>query len=159
MKHLSLRPLAIYIFCLLLASCKSDNLPTEQFVLAKLNEEIKPPLIYKDLKKMDGKRSNQMGEDVYWMKYQMKLAAATDLHTFTKRGFVGMDTLYIADSDSPFLKKIAHDIQATNNYNKQFGEFTTSYKEINAIKKGETIKEVVGGINFRKTDSGWVRMK
>jgi hypothetical protein len=134
-------------------------LPTEQFVLAKLNEEIKPPLAYKDLKKIDDKRSNQMGEDVYWMKYQMKLAAASDLHVFTKRGFVGMDTLYIADSDSPFLKKIAHDIQATKDYNRQFGEFTTSYKGINPIRKGEMIKEVVGGINFRKTDSGWSRMK
>ena len=70
-----------------------------------------------------------------------------------------MDTFYVADSDSSFLKKIAHDIQATNNYNKQFGEFTTSYKEIKAIKKGEMIKKEIGGINFRKTDSGWVRMK
>ena len=54
---------------------------------------------------------------------------------------------------------IADDIHKTEKYNKQFGEFTTSYKEINAIKKGETIKEVVGGINFRKSDSGWVKMK
>ena len=70
-----------------------------------------------------------------------------------------MDTFYVADSDTSFLNKIAHDIQATKNYNKQFGEFTTSYKEINAIRKGETIKEVVGGINFRKTGNGWIKMK
>ena len=70
-----------------------------------------------------------------------------------------MDTFYVADSDTSFLKKIAHDIQATKDYNKQFGEFTMSYNEINAIKKGETIKEVVGGINFRKTENGWVKMK
>lgn len=70
-----------------------------------------------------------------------------------------MDTFYVADSDSSFRKKIAHDIQATNDYNKQFGEFTTSYKEINSIKKGETIKKVAGGINFRKTENGWDKMK
>jgi hypothetical protein len=159
MKYFTLPSLAFYIFCLVLASCKSKALPTEQFVLTKLNEEIKPPLTYKDLKKIDDKSSNQMGEDVYWMKYQIKLAAGSDLHVFTKRGFVGMDTFYVADSDTSFLNKIAHDIQATNNYNKQFGEFRTSYKEIKAIKKGEMIKEEIGGINLRKTDSGWVRMK
>jgi len=100
-----------------------------------------------------------MGEDVYRMKYQTKLVAGSGLQVFTKRGFAGMDTFYVADSDSSYLKKIAHDNQATKDYNKQFGEFTTSYKEINAIKKGQTIKEVVGGINFRKTENGWVTMK
>ena len=134
-------------------------MPTEQSVLVKLNEEIKPPLAYVDLKKIDDKRSNQMGEDVYWMKYQTKLVAGSDLQVFTKRRFAGMDTFYVADSDTSFLKKIAHDIQATKDYNKQFGEFTTSYKEIKTIKKGEMIKEEIGGINLRKTDSGWVRMK
>jgi len=159
MKYFTLSSLALCVFCLLLASCNTDSLPTEQSVLVKLNEEIKPPLAYKDLKKIDDKRSNQMGEEVYWMKYQTKLVAGSDLQVFTKRGFSGMDTFYVADSDTSFLNKIAHDIQATNNYNKQFGEFTTSYKEINAIKKGEIIKEVVGGINFRKTENGWIKMK
>ena len=93
------------------------------------------------------------------IKYQTKLVAGSDLQVFTKRGFSGIDTFYVADSDTSFLKKIAHDIQATKDYNKQFGEFTMSYNEINAIKKGETIKEVVGGINFRKTENGWVKMK
>ena len=93
------------------------------------------------------------------MKYQTELVAGSDLHVFTKRGFSGMDTLYVADSDSSYLKKITHDIQATNHYNKQFGEFTTSYKEINAMKKRQTIKEVIGGINFRKTENGWIKMK
>lgn len=159
MKYFTFSSLALCVFCLLLASCNTDSLPTEQIVLAKLNEEIKPPLTYADLKKIDDKRSNQMGEDVYWMKYQTKLVAGSGLQVFTKRGFAGMDTFYVADSDTSFLNKIAHDIQATNNYNKQFGEFTTSYKEIKAIKKGEIIKEEIGGINFRKTDSGWVKMK
>ena len=159
MKYSTFSSLALCVFCLLLASCNNDPLPTEQFVLAKLNEEIKPPLTYADLKKIDDKRSNQMGEDVYWMKYQTKLVAGSGLQVFTNSGFAGMDTFYVADSDTSFLNKIAHDIQATNNYNKQFGEFTTSYKEIKAIKKGEMIKEEIGGINFRKTDSGWVRMK
>ena len=134
-------------------------MPTEQFVLTKLNEEIKPPLAYKDLKKIDYKRTNQMGEDVYWMKYQAKLVAGSDLQVFTKRGFGGMDAFYVEDSDSSYLKKIALDIQATNDYNKQFGEFTTSYKEIDPIKKGETIKEVIRGINFRKSENGWVKIK
>ncbi len=159
MKYITLPSLALSIFCIFLASCNNDSLPTEQLVLGKLNEEIKPPLVYSDLEKIEDKRSNQMGEDVYWMKYQTKLIAGSDLQVFTKRGFSGMDTFYVADSDTSFLNKIAHDIQATNNYNKQFGEFTTSYKEIDPIKKGETIKDVVGGINFRKTDNGWVRMK
>ena len=159
MKHFTLSSLVICFFCIILTSCNSNPLPNEQFILAKLNEEIEPPLAYKDLKKIDDKRSNQMGEDVYWMKYQTKLIAGSDVHVFTKRGFSGMDTFYVADSDTSFLNKIAHDIQATNKYNKQFGEFTTSYKEIKAIKKGEMIKEEIGGINFKKTDSGWVRMK
>ena len=159
MKYFTLPSLAFYLFCLLLASCNNDPLPTEQFVLAKLNEEIKSPLAYVDLKKIDGAKSNQIGQDVYWMKYQTKLVAGSDLHVFTKRGFAGMDTFYVADSDSSFLTKIAHDIQATNNYNKQFGEFTTSYKEIKAIKKGEMIKEEIGGINFIKTEKGWNKMK
>ena len=126
MKYSVVPSLALCIFCLLLASCSTNSLPTEQFVLTKLNEEIKPPLAYRDLKKIDEKSSNQMGEDVYWMKYQTTLVAGSDLQIFTKRGFAGMDTFYVADSDSSFLKKIAHHIQATNNYNKQFGEFTTS---------------------------------
>ena len=159
MKYLKSTPFALYVFCLLFCSCKSDPLPTEQFVLAKLNEEIKPPLAYQDLKKIEDKSSNQMGDDVYWMRYQTKLVAASDLQVFTKRGFSGMDTLYVADSDSSSLKKIAEDIRKTNDYNKQFGEFTTSYKEINSIKKGGLIKEVVGGINFRKTENGWIKMK
>ena len=159
MKYLKLSFLPIYIFCLILVSCKSDSVPSEQFVLDQINQVIKPPLHYQDLKKIDDKRSSQMGEDVYWMKYQTKLVAGSDLQVFTKRGFSGMDTFYVAGSDTSFLNKIAHDIQATKDYNKQFGEFTTSYKELNPIKQGETIKEVVGGINFRKTDSGWVRMK
>jgi len=95
MKYFTLPSLALCVFCLTLASCKSDPLPTEQFVLAKLNEAIKPPLAYKDLKKIDDKRSNQMGEDFYWMKYQTKLVAGYDLHVFTKRGFSGMDTFYV----------------------------------------------------------------
>lgn len=158
MKYLKLSSLPLF-FCMIVVSCKSDSVPTEQFVLAQINQGIKPPLHYEDLKKIDDRRSNQMGEDVYWIKYQSKLVAGSDLQVFTKRGFSGMDTFYVADSDTSFLKKIAHDIQATKNYNKLFGEFTTSYNEINAIKKGETIKEVVGGINFKKSDSGWVKMK
>jgi len=43
------------------------------------------------------------------MKYQTKLIAGFDLHVFTKRGFAGMDTFYVADSDSSFLKKITYD--------------------------------------------------
>ena len=126
MKYFTLPSLALCVFCLTLASWKSVPLPTERFVLTKLNEEIKPPLTYKDLKKIDDKRSNQMGDDVYWMKYYTELVAGSDLLVFTKRRFSGMDTFYVADSDSSYLKKITHDIQATNNYNKQFGEFTTS---------------------------------
>lgn len=159
MKYLKLSALPGYLFCLVFFSCKSNSVPTEKFVLDQINQNVKLPLHYEDLKKIDDKRSSQMDEDVYWMKYQTKLVAGSDLQVFTKRGFSGMDSFYVADSDTSFLKKIAHDIQATNDYNKQFGEFTTSYKEINAIKKGEIIKEVVGGINFRKTDSGWVRMR
>ena len=70
-----------------------------------------------------------------------------------------MDTFYVADSDSSYLKMIADDIRKTEKYNKQFGEFATSYKEINQIKKGETIKELIGGINLKKIDNGWVKMK
>jgi len=158
-KNLQSAFIAIFVFSLLLFSCKSDPVPTEEFVLAKLNEEIKPPLAYQDLTKIDSKRSKEMGEDVYWMKYKAKLIAKSDLQVFTKRGFSRMDTFYVADSDSSYLKMIADDIRKTEKYNKQFGEFTTSYKEINEVKKGETIKEVIGGINLKKTENEWVKMK
>jgi len=65
MKYFALPSLALCVFCLLLASCNTDSLPTEQFVLAKLNEEIKPPLTCVDLKKIDGAKSNEMRQDVY----------------------------------------------------------------------------------------------
>jgi len=159
MKNLQSAFIALFVYCLLLFSCKSDPVPTEGFVLAKLNEEVKPPLAYQDLTKIDSKRSKDMGEDVYWMKYKTKLIAKSDLQVFTKRGFSGMDTFYVADSDTSYLKMIADDIRKTEKYNKQFGEFTTSYKEINEIKKGETIKEVIGGINLKKTENEWVKMK
>ena len=131
----------------------------EEFVLAKLNEEINPPLAYQGLTEIDSKWSKEMGEDVYWMKYKTKLIAKSDLQVFTKRGFSQMDTFYVADSDISYLKMIADDIRKSKKYNKQFGEFTTSYKEINEIKKGETIKEVIGGINLKKTENGWIKLK
>ena len=154
MKYLQSASFVLCVFCLLLYSCKSDPPPTEEFVLAILNEEVKSPLAYQDLKKIDSKRSDIMDEEVYWMKYKTKLIAKSNLQVFTKRGFSGMDTFYVADSDSSYLKMIADDIRKTEKYNKQFGEFTTSYKEINEIKKGETIKEVIGGINLKKTENG-----
>ena len=87
MKYFTLPSLALCVFCLLLGSCNNDPLPTEQFVLVKLNEEIKPPLAYNDLKKIDELKSNQMGQDVYWMKYQTKLVAGSDLHVSLKEDF------------------------------------------------------------------------
>ena len=92
MKNLQSAFIAIFVFSLILFSCKSDPVPTEEFVLAKLNEEVKPPLAYLDLTKIDSKRSKEMGEDVYWMKYKTKLIAKSDLQVFTKRGFSRMDT-------------------------------------------------------------------
>jgi len=138
--------LSRFIFCVYCSFPVKVILCQPQKLFGQIKCRVKPPLAYQGLKKIGSKRSNQMGEDVYWMKYQTKLVAGSGLQVFTKRGFAGMDTFYVADSDSSYLKKIAHDIQATKDYNKQFGEFTTSYKEINAIKKGQTIKEVVGGI-------------
>ncbi|MDQ2719402.1 MAG: hypothetical protein M3Z26_06515 [Bacteroidota bacterium] len=159
MKYFTLPSLYIYLLSLVFASCNTNDLPNEQFVLTTLNNEIKPPLAYTDLKKIDGLKSDQLGQDVYWIKYKVKLVAGNDLHVFTKRGSAGMDTFYVADSDSSFLKKISNDINATTNYNKQFGEFTSSYKKIKAFNKGDLIKEEIGGINFIKTEKGWNKMK
>ena len=49
---------------LLLSSC-SSNLPSEQLVLKSLNETVKVPLEYVDLKKIDEKKNNETGKDVY----------------------------------------------------------------------------------------------
>jgi len=68
MKYLKLSSFPLFFFCMIVISCKSDSVPTEQFVLAQINQGIKPPLHYEDLKKIDEKRSTQMGEDVYWIK-------------------------------------------------------------------------------------------
>ena len=122
-----------FVYCL--HPCNNDPLPNEQFVLAKLNEEIKPPLTYVDLKKIDEAKSNQMGQHVYWMKYQTKLVAGSDLHVFTKRGFSGMDTFYVDDPDSSYLKKITHDIQATNNYKNSLANSQLPIKKLKRLKK------------------------
>ena len=150
----------IYFCCLLclLSSCGSD-MPSKQLVLKSLNETVKPPLEYADLKKIDEKNGNDNGKDVYWIRFHASLIASEDLQVFTKRGWTRMDTFYVASSDTSMLNKIHKEIAATNNYNKQFGTFNRSYQEIKNYKKGDLIKEEVRGLNFTKTDKGWTVMK
>lgn len=160
MKKTSL-PLLMLIsfFCLLLLSSCGSSLPSEQLVLKSLNETVKPPLEYVSLKKTDEKNGSDMGKDVYWIKFQTKLIASEDLLVFTKRGWTGMDTFYVASSDTSMLNEIHNEITSTNNYNKQFGTFNKSYQEVKSYKEGELIKEEVRGLNFSKTDKGWAVMK
>ena len=143
---------------LLLSSC-SSNLPTEQLVLKALNETVKPPLEYADLKKIDEKTGNDNGKDVYWIRFHANLIASEDLQVFTKRGWTEMDTFYVATTDTSMLNKIHNEITATNNYNKQFGTFNKSYQEVKTYRKGDLIKEEVRGLNFSKTDKGWTVTK
>jgi hypothetical protein len=159
MKNSPLPFTSIIAFCflLLLSSCSSD-LPSEQLVLKSLNETVKPPLEYTDLKKLDEKNGDN-GKDVYWIRCNAKLIASEDMQVFTKRGWTGMDTFYVASADTSMLNKIHSEITATNNYNKQFGTFNKSYEEIKTYKKGDIIKEEVRGLNFSKTDKGWIVMK
>jgi hypothetical protein len=145
-------------YCLLFSSCSSD-IPSEQLVLKSLNQTVKPPLEYVDLKKIDEKNGTDMGKDVYWIKFHTKLVASEDLLVFTKRGWTGMDTFYVASSDTSLLNKIHNEITATNNYNKQFGTFNKSYQEVKEYKKGDLIKEEVRGLNFIKSDKDWNIMK
>lgn len=49
---------------MILVSCKSDSVPIEQFDLDQINQEVKPPLHYEYLKRIDDKCSNQLGKDV-----------------------------------------------------------------------------------------------
>jgi hypothetical protein len=112
-----------------------------------------------DLKKIDEKNGTDMGKDVYWIKFHTKLVASEDLLVFTKRGWTGMDTFYVASSDTSLLNKIHNEITATNNYNKQFGTFNKSYQEVKEYKKGDLIKEEVRGLNFIKSDKDWNIMK
>lgn len=160
MKKTSLPTLKLISFLslLLLSSCGS-NTPSEQLVLKSLNETVKPPLEYADLKKMEEKNGSDNGKDVYWIRFQAKLIASEDLQVFTKRGWTGMDTFYVASSDTSMLNKIHNEITSTNNYNKQFGTFNKSYQEVKTYKKGDLIKEEVRGLNFSKTDKGWAVMK
>jgi hypothetical protein len=145
-------------YCLLFSSCSSD-IPSEQLVLKSLNQTVKPPLEYVDLKKIDEKNGTDLGKDVYWIKFHTKLLASEDLLVFTKRGWTGMDTFYVASSDTSLLHKIHIEITATNNYNKQFGTFNKSYQEVKEYKKGDLIKEEVRGLNFIKSDKDWNIMK
>lgn len=161
MKHSQLYFIIFIASCgllLLLSSC-SRNIPTEQLVLKSLNETIKPPLEYVDLKRMDERNGSDNGKDVYWIKFHAKLVASEDLKLFTKRGWNGMDTFYVASSDTSMLNKINNEITATNNYNKQFGAFNKSYQEVKEYKKGDLIKEEVRGLNFSKSDRDWNIMK
>lgn len=147
-----------FCFLLLLSSCSSD-LPSEQLVLKSLNETVKPPLEYTDLKKLDEKNSNDNGKEVYWIRFQAKLIASDNIQVFTKRGWTGMDTFYVATADTSMLNKIHGEISATHNYNKQFGAFNKSYEEVKTYKKGDLIRDEVRGLNFSKTDKGWIVMK
>lgn len=141
---------------LLLSSCDS-NLPTEQLALEKLNENVKPPLQYTDLKKIDAKESKELGADVYRIQFQVKLVADADVRLFTHKGWNGMDTIYVASTDTSMLNKIAKDIKATNEYNKTQRSFEkmTTYTELKSYKKGDLIKEETRGLNFIKSDKGW----
>lgn len=158
MKNLLLFLMAFITCCFLFSACNS-NLPSEQLVLKSLNETVKQPLEYTDLKKMDEKNGSDNGKDVYWTRVHAKLVASEDLQVFTKRGWTGMDTFYVASSDTSMLNKIQNEITATNNYNKQFGTFNKSYQEVKTYKKGDLIKEEVRGLNFTKSDKGWTVMK
>ncbi|HET7119373.1 MAG TPA: hypothetical protein VFI29_22955 [Hanamia sp.] len=158
--HTYLASIISFFFLCLLSSCGSgSDIPSEQLVLKSLNETIKPPLEYSDLKKMDEKTGSDNGKDVYWIRFQAKLIASEDLQVFTKRGWTGMDTFYVASSDTSMLNKIHNEITATKNYNKQFGTFNKSYQEAKTYKKGDLIKEEVRGLNFKKTDKGWIVTK
>ena len=158
MKNSLLSLIASITCCLLFSACSSD-LPSEQLVLKSLNETVKPPLEYADLKKIDEKTGNDNGRDVYWIKFHTNLIASEDLQIFTKRGWTGMDTFYVATTDTSMLNKIQNEITATNNYNKQFGTFNKSYEKVKTYKKGDLIKEEVRGLNFSKTDKGWTVTK
>jgi len=148
----------ISCYLLLLSSCGS-NLPSGQLVLKSLNETVKQPLEYVDLKKIDEKNGSNMGKDMYWIKFHAKLVASEDLLVFTKRGWTGMDTFYVASSDTSMLNKIHSEITATNNYNKQFGAFNKSYQQVKEYRKGDLIKEEDRGLNFIKSEKGWNIMK
>ena len=151
--------ISFFLLCLLSSCGNGSDLPSEQLVLKSLNETVKPPLEYTDLKKLDEKNGNDNGKDVYWIRCNTKLIASEDMQVFTKRGWTGMDTFYVASADTSMLNKIHSEITATNNYNKQFGAFNKSYEEVKTYKKGDIIKEEIRGLNFSKTDKGWTVMK
>lgn len=93
------------------------------------------------------------------IKFHAKLVASEDLLVFTKRGWTGMDTFYVASSDTSMLNKIHSEITATNNYNKQFGAFNKSYQQVKEYRKSDLIKEEDRGLNFIKSEKGWNIMK
>ena len=144
-----------------LFSCKSEDKSTlDNLALSNLNSTIKPPLQYSDLERIDEREDHSTNEEIYWIKYKAKVVAGGDLHVFTKRGWTGMDTFYVADNDSVFLREIHDQIEFANNYNKTYGGGTqTPYKEIGEFKKGDSIKEVIRGVYFGKSKEGWVIKK
>lgn len=148
---------AALVSCLVLHSCKGEDKSTlDNLALSNLNSTIKPPLQYADLERIDEHEDHSTNEEMYWIKYKAKVVAGDDLHVFTKRGWTGMDTFYVADNDSVFLKKIDDQIEFANSYNKTYGGGTqTRYTEIGEFRKGDSIKGAVKGVFFVKTKDGW----
>lgn len=123
-----------------LFSCKSeDKSAFDNIALSSLDSMIKPPLQYSDLERIDEREDHSTNEEIYWIKYKAKVVAGNDLHVFMKRGWTGMDTFYVADNDSVFLREIHDQIEFANNYNKTYGDGTqTPYQEIGELKKGDS---------------------
>src|SRR5690606_6989932 len=91
-----------------LCSCGS-GLPTEKDAVNKSNKlNSKIPLEYTELKKTNGIKGKIEGKEIYEMAFTAKVIAKEDLQTFQRFKPAGVDTMYIAQSDSTMLKKAAN---------------------------------------------------
>jgi len=81
------------------------------------------------------------------MSYTAKVIAKADLETFQRFKPGGVDTMYIAKSDTVMLKKAAN----------MKGGFMSmvDVKPLKSFKKGEFLYTRHGIIDFIKTENGW----
>jgi len=144
---ISTRVLLTLLTGAIFASCGSGT-PSEKLAQDKINDlNSKIPIEYTELKKTNGIKGEIEGKEVYEMHYTAKVIAREDLETFQRFRPAGVDTMFIAKSDTSMLKK------AATMKDRYMG--MVDVKPLSSFKKGDYLFTRNGIINFVKTENGW----
>ncbi|UAY56655.1 hypothetical protein [Arachidicoccus terrestris] len=136
---------SVIVACL--ASC-GPGTPSAKDAQDKINQlNSKLPIEYTELKKTNGIKGEIEGKEVYEMSFTAKVVAKEDLETFQRFKPTGVDTMFIAKTDTAMLKKAAS----------MKGGFMSmvDVKPLSSFKKGDLLFTRNGMINFVKTENGW----